>query len=195
MSDKSKRNIKLTLLFISIVIITIGIMILLTAAELAPVFKGLYNINNVLGRYIIVILTMATGIMLFSNISTTIKDKKLRNSLTIAITVFSTILTIPLLYVFIAIFFAEKGIIGPIGEIMMIEKIIQGFKSWFGNGNIIYVIYVFMLILSIIFITVPLLTGILTLKGKALKVGRQSSGKLGIGMIELPIITKIKEMD
>ena len=187
---KNIQKKQLILFIISGVVILFGLMFLLTAAELVPIFKGFYNINNVLGRYIIVILTMATGIMLFSNIAASLEDKKIRNTFTTAITSFSTILTIPLVYVFVAIFFAEKGVIGSVGEIMMISDISAGFKAWFGNGAFLYVVYVFMLVLSIIFICVPLLTGLLTLKDKALKIGKQESGKFGIGIIELPVITK-----
>ncbi|MEG1613712.1 MAG: hypothetical protein RR357_06055 [Clostridia bacterium] len=186
-----KEKIQISLLALSVVITIFGIMFLLTSAELVPIFKGFYKINNMLGRYIIVILTMSVGIMLFSNVAMTIENKKMRNGLTLGITIFASVLTLPLVYVFIAIFPAHSGKIGAIGEIMMINRIVEGFIAWFGNGNFVYVVYTVMLIVSIIFLAVPLVTGVLGIKGKALKVGKQSSGKFGIGIIELPVITKV----
>lgn len=192
--SKLKRNerIKLFLLVVSIVLIIFGIMFLLTAAELVPVFEVLYGIENILGRYIIVILTMASGIMMFSTVAATLEKEGIRNNLTLGITIFSTLLTVPLVYVFVAIFFAERGIIDPVGEILMIANISEGFKAWFGDGTFLYIVYAFMLFLSIIFITVPLLTGYLTLKGKAIKIGKQDNGKFGIGTTDLPVISKAK---
>ncbi len=192
MKQKKSERARLPLLVVSIVLMAFGIMFLLTAAEIIPIFEFLYNIENILGRYIIVILTMASGIMMFSTVAAKLEKEPIRNKLTLGITIFSTFLTLPLVYVFVAIFFAERGKIDPVGEFLMISNISEGFKAWFGDGAFLYVLYAFMLLLSIIFITVPLLTGYLTIKGKALKIGKQDNGKFGIGTIVLPVITKAK---
>jgi hypothetical protein len=192
--NKNEKMLKAVLIIASVIIV-IGVMFVLTAAEIAPIFQGLTRIKNILGRYIIVIATMATGIMLFSNAAAAVEKKKLRNGLTLGITVFSTVLTIPLVYVFAAIFGAEKGVIDPVGVIMKIDKICEGFRAWFGGGAFLYVIYVFMLILSIVFIAFPLVTGVLTLKGKALKIGKQENGKFGIGIGELPVIKRTNKIN
>ena len=193
MSKPENISIKqLSLFILSVVLIILGILFLVTAAEVAPVFRFFYGIENILGRYIIVILTMASGIMTFSTVAATLEKEDMRNKYTLGITIFSTVLTVPLVYVFIAIFYAERGIVDPIGEFMMIVNISEGFRAWFGEGVFLYIIYSFMLLLSLIFITVPLLTGYLTIKGKALKIGKLDSGKFGIGTIELPVISKVK---
>ena len=44
-------------------------------------FPAFCELDNILAKYIIVILTMACGIMLFSNVAITIEQKKLRNGL------------------------------------------------------------------------------------------------------------------
>ena len=186
----SKHNkIVISLLALSVAIIIIGILFLLNAMQENPedgFFPAFCAINNLLAKYIIVIVTMATGIMLFSNVSLQWEDKKLRNGFTIGITTFSTILTVPLVYVFIAIFvFHGKQVMGPVGKIMALNRIEEGFVAWFGNGTFLWVVYVFMLILSIIFITVPLVSGVLAVKGKAIQVGK---GGIKIGV--LPIIAK-----
>lgn len=185
----SKHNkIVISLMVLSVVIIIIGILFLLNAMQEKPedgFFPAFCNISNLLGKYIIVIITMATGIMMFSNVSLQFENKKLRNGLTIGITTFSTILTIPLVYVFIAIFvYHSKGIMGPVGKLMAVHRIEEGFIAWFGSGTFLWVIYAFMLILSIVFITVPLISGILAVKGKTIKLGG------GLTLATLPIIEK-----
>lgn len=185
----SKHNkIVISLLVLSVVIIIIGILFLLNAMQENPedgFFPAFCNISNLLGKYIIVIVTMATGIMMFSNVSLQFEDKKLRNGLTIGITTFSTILTVPLVYVFIAIFvYHSHKMMGPVGKIMAVDRIEEGFIAWFGNGTFLWVIYAFMLLLSIIFITVPLVSGILACKGKTIKLGG------GLTLAPLPIIEK-----
>lgn len=161
---KKKDIIIYSLLALSCIIIVFGILFLLSAAEIAPIFTFFKSMNNVLVRYIIVILTMAVGIMTFSNVASRLDNKKLSNGLSIGITTFSTILTIPLVYVFIAIFFAQNGKVGPVGEIMMLDRIVEGFNDWFGSGTFIWVVYSFMLILSLVFIAVPIITCIDTVK-------------------------------
>ena len=183
------KKIVISLLALSVAIIIIGILFLLNAMQENPedgFFPAFCAINNLLAKYIIVILTMATGIMLFSNVSLQWEDKKLRNGFTIGITTFSTILTVPLVYVFIAIFvYHGTGAMGPVGKIMALNRIEEGFIAWFGNGAFLWVVYVFMLILSIVFITVPLVSGVLAVKGKTIQLGKH-----GIKIATLPIILK-----
>ena len=156
MTNKDKKiAIGLT---VASLIIVLGIMFLLSAAEIVVIFPFMKSLDNVLVRYIIVILTMATGIMTFSNVSALYSDLKVRKVLNIAITAFSTVLTVPLVYVFVAIFFAKAGKIGPVGEVMMLDRIVEGFVSWFGDGAFLYVVFAFMLVLSIVFIAVPIVS-------------------------------------
>lgn len=185
-----EHKVRSFLFALSIALIVLGILFLVNAMEAARIFPAFYDISNVLAKYIVVIVTMACGIMLFSNLATTIEDDKLRNGLTIGITAFSTVLTVPLVYVFIAIFPAKaRGAIGPVGEIMTLGKIIQGFEEWFGSGAFLYVVFVFMLILSLIFISFPLLTGILAVKGKTIVLGkRPDTGKFSVYIDKLPVL-------
>ena len=155
----------------SVLIIVLGILFLLSAAEIAPIFGFMKSLDNVLVRYIIVILTMATGIMTFSNVSALYSNARLRKGLNIGITAFSTVLTVPLVYVFVAIFFAKAGKIGPVGKVMMLDRIVEGFEAWFGSGAFLYVVFVFMLILSIVFITVPIVSCIGVVKKANAEIG------------------------
>lgn len=108
----------------------------------------------------------------------------------IGVTTFSTILTLPLVYVFVAIFFAQNGIVGPVGNIMMINNIVNGFNAIFGSGVFVYFVYSFMFVLSIVFIAVPLVTGILNIKGKTLVIGKKAKGKFGISTDILTVLKK-----
>ncbi|NCA92382.1 hypothetical protein EOM82_03915 [bacterium] len=185
---KNRQALIIAYLTVAVTLIIIGLLFLLTAAEIAPIFSIMYKINNILGRYVIVIVTMAAGIMLFSNVSATIPNDKLRSGMLIGITTFSTVLTIPLVYVFVAIFFAQNGIIGPVGGgVMSIDKIVEGFNQIFGSGAVVYIIYSIMLVVSIIFIAFPLFTGILNIKGKTLVIGKQDN-KLKISIGVLPVL-------
>lgn len=189
-----EHKVRSSLYVLSMALIVLGILFLLNAMETARIFPAYYDIENVLAKYIVVILTMASGIMLFSNLSVTLEDKKLRNGMTIGITAFSTILTVPLVYVFIAIFpFKTSGAIGPVGKIMGVDKILAGFESWFGDGALLYVILVFMLILSLVFIAFPLVTGTLAVKGKTIKLGKNENGKFTVSLAPLPVTQKSKE--
>lgn len=190
MNMKANKK-QILLLSLSVLIIALGLVFLVSAMQILPLFKG---IANALGRYLIVIATMSCGIMLFSNVALTIEDHKLRNGLTLGITIFAFVLTLPLVYVFIAIFPANVGVMGFVGkEIMMLDTIVDGFHAWFGNGVFVYVVYSFMLVVSIVFLLEPLGVGILALKGKALYLFEKGKPLAYIG--ELPVLKKIRERE
>lgn len=97
------------LLGLSILIMVFGFMFVVNAMGVANFYPHFCAIENSLAKYIIVILTMATGIMLFTNVATRFENKKLRNGLTIGITTFAFVMTVPLTYVLIALLpFAAK---------------------------------------------------------------------------------------
>ncbi len=186
-----EHKLRSVLFALSIALIVLGFLFLINAMEAARIFPAFYDISNVLAKYIVVILTMASGIMLFSNLAAQVENDKLRNGLTIFITAFSTILTVPLVYVFFAIFPLQvNGKMGPVGKVMALDRILLGFKDWFSDGALLYVVLSFMLVLSIVFITVPLVSGILTVKGKTIKVGKNDKGKFGISIATLPVLAK-----
>lgn len=186
---KNLTKLQLGLLLGAVGIICLGLVFLVSAMQILPLFSA---ITNALGRYLIVIATMSCGIMLFSNVALTIENDKLRNGLTLGITIFAFVLTLPLVYVFIAIFPANEGIMGFVGrEIMMLDTIVAGFHGWFGSGAFVYVVYAFMLVLSIVFLLEPLAVGILALKGKTLVLFKKGGPIFSID--ELPVLKKKRE--
>ena len=195
---KKNEKVQIALLTLSCVIIVLGILFLVNAMQEDPAngfFPAFCEIDNLIGKYIIVILTMACGIMLFSNVGITFEDKKLRNGLTIGITVFSTILTVPLVYVFIAIFpYAADPVpfeeLNALDAIMRMDRIYEGFVAWFGDGGLMWAAYVVMVILSLVFISFPLATGILAVKNEQ-TLGFKKEG-FPFGVITLPVVEKMR---
>ena len=193
---KKNEKIQIGLFALSGVIIVLGILFLVNAMQEDPAngfFPAFCEMDNILAKYIIVILTMACGIMLFSNVGITVEDRKLRNGLTIGITAFSTVLTVPLVYVFIAIMpYAADPLpfeqLNPVDAIMRTDRIYEGFRDWFGDGAFMWVVLVVMLILSLVFITFPLLTGILAVK-KDQTLGFKKTG-FPFGVITLPVVER-----
>lgn len=190
-----KEKVQIGLFALSFAIIVLGILFLVNAMQEDPAngfFPAYCAMDNILAKYIIVIVTMATGIMLFSNVAITLEDKKLRNGLTIGITVFSTILTIPLVYVFVAIMpYAANPLpfeqLNPLDALMRTDRIHQGFVAWFGDGAFMWVVLAVMLILSLVFITFPILTGVMAVKSEK-TFGLKKGG--GFGVIVLPVVEK-----
>lgn len=201
------------LLGLSVAIIILGILFLLNAMQdmtnpdNIAFFTAFSRIDNVLAKYIVVILTMSCGIMLFSNVALRFPDKKLRNGLTIGITTFAFVLTLPLVYVFIAILpLAAKATstgmpafeqLNVVDQIMRTDNILAGFMDWFGNGAFLWVVLVFMLLLSILFLLEPLFAGICVTKGKILNiVGKNKNGKIRLFTTdELPVLKAQREAE
>lgn len=194
------------LLGVSVAIIILGILFLLNAMQdmddpnNIAFFTAFSEIPNLLGKYIIVILTMSCGIMLFSNVALRFPDKKLRNGLTIGITTFAFILTLPLVYVFIAIIpLGTKALangmpafeeLNVVDQVMRTDRIFAGFTDWFGTGALLWIVLAFMLVLSIVFLAEPLAAGICVTKGKLLNiVGKNKDGKTRVfATEELPVM-------
>lgn len=205
------EKVLFALLGLSVAIIVLGILFLLNAMQdmenpdNIAFFTAFSQIDNVLAKYIVVILTMSAGIMLFSNVALRFPGKKLRNGLTIGITTFAFVLTLPLVYVFIAILpLAAKATttgmpafdeLFVVDQVMRTDNILKGFMAWFGNGAFLWVVLVFMLLLSILFLLEPLFAGICVTKGKILNiVGKNKDGKVRLFCTdELPVLKKQRE--
>ncbi len=205
------EKVLFALLGLSVAIIVLGILFLLNAMQdmenpdNIAFFTAFSQIDNVLAKYIVVILTMSAGIMLFSNVALRFPNKKLRNGLTIGITTFAFVLTLPLVYVFIAILpLAAKATttgmpafdeLFVVDQVMRTDNILKGFMAWFGNGAFLWVVLVFMLLLSILFLLEPLFAGICVTKGKILNiVGKNKDGKVRLFCTdELPVLKKQRE--
>ena len=195
---KKNEKVQIGLLALACVIILLGILFLVNAMQEDPAsgfFPAFCEMDNILAKYIIVILTMACGIMLFSNVAITVEDRKLRNGLTIGITAFSTVLTVPLVYVFIAIMpYAADPVpfeeLNALDAVMRTDRIYEGFVAWFGDGGLMWAVLTVMLLLSLVFITFPLLTGIMAVKNEQ-TLGFKKKG-FPFGVITLPVVERLR---
>jgi hypothetical protein len=184
MKIAKKEIIQFSLLGASCILIVFGILTMLSAGEMVIVFKGIANIQHVLVRYIIVIAMMAGGIMTFSNVAMAFENKKLRNGLTIGITSFATVMTFPLVYVFIAYFPGMNGSYGPLGEIMVRDIVDSARNILVSNASMI-IFGIFGIIMAIVFLIFPLFTGVLAVKGKTIKIS--------VGVDDLPVVKRQNE--
>ena len=110
---------------------------------------------------------MSIGILLFSNLSARLTDIKWRKRLTIGITVYAFVLTLPLVYVFLACFADPTGL-GATPIPMVNEEPANVPRAFFemvkGNMQALYTIYVAGTLMSLIFLAVPLHDGIKVVK-------------------------------
>ena len=150
---------------------TIGILSIITVgriggANILHFYDGLIDINLILA-YVVVIVFMSIGILLFSNLSARLTDIKWRKRLTIGITVYAFILTLPLVYVFLACFADPTGACAtPIP--MVNEEPANVPRAFYemvqGNMQALYTIYFFGTVMSLIFLAVPLHDGVKVVK-------------------------------
>ena len=195
---KKNEKVQIGLFTLAGLIIVLGILFLVNAMQEDPAngfFPAFCELDNIIAKYIIVILTMACGIMLFSNVAITVEDRKLRNGLTIGITAFSTVLTVPLVYVFIAIMpYAANPVpfeeLNAVDALMRTDRIYEGFAAWFGDGGLMWAVLAVMLLLSLVFITFPLLTGIMAVKNEQ-TLGFKKKG-FPFGVITLPVVERLR---
>ncbi len=139
---------------------------LLTLAQTTGADVGLTyisNIPNLIARYVIVVVTMAAGIMLMSAAAGTFKGK-VKNVFSIAVCVYSTILTIPLFLAFILCIPIAAGATFPEFIDAMVRDICYSFQDIFGKGWLQYLIYVLGTIMGAIFLAVPILSTYFTVK-------------------------------
>lgn len=195
---KKNEKVQIGLFTLAGLIIVLGILFLVNAMQEDSAngfFPAFCEMDNILAKYIIVILTMACGIMLFSNVAITVEDRKLRNGLTIGITAFSTVLTVPLVYVFIAIMpYAANPVpfeeLNAVDALMRTDRIYEGFVAWFGDGGLMWAVLAVMLLLSLVFITFPLLTGIMAVRNEQ-TLGFKKKG-FPFGVITLPVVERLR---
>ena len=139
---------------------------LLTLAQTTGVSVGLTyisNIPNLIARYVIVVITMAAGIMLMSAAAGTFKGK-VKNVFSIAVCTYSTILTIPLFLAFLLCIPIASGSTFPAVIDEMVRDICYSFQDIFGKGWLQYLIYVLGTIMGAIFLAVPILSTYFTVK-------------------------------
>lgn len=129
--------------------------------------------------YVIIVITMAIGIMGASINAGQLDNIKVLKGLTIGITTYSTVLTIPLLLAFVcfvvyptnvdlAVYGSGLGefIDGMFGTIAKDLGTIFGPKEWggFGSKGLLITMYILGIIMSIAFLAVPIISAVQAIK-------------------------------
>ena len=181
-----KLKIQLCLFAVSILLNIWGILSILQVG--IGVNVGLSYLDkikdfHIILCYVIIVVTMAIGIMSISINAGQLDNKKWMKGLTICVTTYSTVLTIPLLLAFICfaaynmnVDIAAYGsglgefIDGMFGTIAHDLGTIFGPKEFggFGSKGLLMTVYVLGIIMSIIFLAFPILSGWLQIKGMTL---------------------------
>lgn len=80
--------------------------------------------------------------------------------------------------------------LNPVDAVMRMDRIYEGFMACFGDGGLMWAVLAVMLVLSLVFITFPLLTGILAVKNEQ-TLGFKKEG-FPFGVITLPVVEKMR---
>lgn len=113
---------------------------------------------RLLVRYVIVVITMAAGIMLLTAFAGTLPGKA-KNILSITVCTYSTVLTIPLFLTFVLCFVVASGT-----PIPMVTEICNEFTDIFKPAALHYFIFVLGTIMGIVFLAVPIISTYCTVK-------------------------------
>ena len=177
-----KLKIQLCLFAVSVLLNIWGIMSILQTGM--GVNVGLTYLDkikdfHIIICYVIIVVTMAIGIMSISINAGQLDDKKWMKGLTIGVTAYSTVLTVPLLLAFIcfAAYPLNAGanygtglgefLDGMFGTIAKDLGTIFGPESLGGHGSngLLMTIYVLGILMSIIFLAFPIFSAWLQIKG------------------------------
>lgn len=154
-----KKVLRWIVLPVSLAIEVLGILSLMYINNLIDFgFLSFYGSMRLILKYVVAVVLMAGGIITF-NVFGMLFDGKAKKGLLIGVTTYSTILTIPLLYVFVGCFIVSDTLALPMVNEIAVE-LTDIFKSWdkaiFGAG----------VVMSVIFLAVPILSTYFTLRTK-----------------------------
>lgn len=151
-----RKLINTIILVISLALNAFGIMSLLYASGIYELeFLSFYSDVRLLLRYVFVVLIMAAGIMSFNLFATRCRGK-VKNGLAIGVTTYSTILTIPLVLTFVLCLVQKCGVTftGFIND--FVGPIYDEFIDIFKTDVWQYLIFIGGILMSILFVVVPI---------------------------------------
>ena len=163
---KKTNPAQVLFLCLAVVLHLVGIVFLLTASGIFTIdFVNQYlfmnGAMNVVLKYVIVIATMAVSILMFTITAGTMSGKK-SIVLTNVCTTWSVIITLPLVYVFVVLLIdalMKNGATLPLWDILVGDVAgDKGFSAFLTTSILKYVIYGLGIIMSILFIVVPILS-------------------------------------
>ncbi len=163
MEDRKKKWLQAAMIVVAAGLNVWGLLSLAQTTGADVGLRYLDRIGNLIGRYVIVVVTMAAGIMLMSYAAGTFRGK-VRNVFSIAVCVYSTILTIPLFLAFVLCMPIAAGATLPGFLDGMVRDVCVALQAIFGTGGVQYLIYVLGCIMGAIFLAVPILSTYCTVK-------------------------------
>lgn len=164
MDEKKKKIIKQSVtISVAAVFIILGILSIVQATGSNAGLGYISAIPNVILKYVVVIVTNAIGIMLMSTVAGAFEGK-VKNIFSITVCAYSTVMTVPLFLAFVLMFPVGAGSTLPAFLDDMVREIVVAFQNILGNNGWQFVIYTLGVIMSIIFLAVPILTTYCTVK-------------------------------
>lgn len=163
MNDATKKKVIQSVMIVIAAGLNIwGILSLLQTIGTKVGLNYIDKIPNIIGRYALVIVTMSAGIMLMSTAAGTFKGK-VKNVFSIVVCAYSTVMTIPLFVSFVLMIPQAAGANMPEFLSEMVGAICEAFQDIAGQSGQ-YIIYVLGIIMSIIFLAVPIISTYCTVK-------------------------------
>ena len=164
MDEKMKKIIKQSVMIaVAAIFIVLGILSIVQATGSNAGLGYISAIPNIILRYVVVIVTNAIGIMLMSAAAGTFNGK-VKTVFSIAVCVYSTIMTVPLFLAFVLMFPVGAGSTLPEFLDSMVREIVIAFQNLVGNNGWQYVIYTLGVIMGAVFLAVPILSTYCTVK-------------------------------
>ncbi len=158
-----KKLIQAVMIVVAAALNVWGILTLLQTLGSDVGLAYIDSIPNLVVKYVVVVATMACGIMLMSAAAGTFAGK-VKNVFSIVVCAYSTVMTIPLFAAFVLMIPAAAGVALPafLGE--MVGDIVVAFQSFLGTGGVQYLIYSLGIVMSVIFLAVPIISTWFTVK-------------------------------
>lgn len=161
-------------LLLKILTLTIGIVFNVWGISSLLQTIGVFNLDalsylleiRLLYRYVVIIVTMIVGIMSLNGFAG-LCNGKVKSALSITVCAYSTVLTLPLLFSFVMFFIAKAGIATVAVIDDMVMPIYNELISIFTTDVWQYVIFSGGVLMSLIFLAVPIIMCRSTVKGKS----------------------------
>ena len=153
------------MLTVSVLLQIFGISSILYLNGITAIPLGFYEkIGHLAFRYIFVLASMGGGITLFTSFAASFEDKKRRDRLSVGIGIYAFVLTLPLVYTFVACFFVANDIM-----LFMADEIAIDLMDILVYPALYYTGFALATIVAIIALIVPVLTAYLTVKEMTMK--------------------------
>ena len=154
-----RKYMQATMLVVSVFLNIWGLLTLLNVIKVLDLGAFAYlDKLRLLLQYVVVVVNMSAGILLFSAWANTLSGKA-KNTWLITNCTYSTILTIPLAYTFIGCFFYMAGINLP-----MVADIALELMDIFKSNGVRYLIYSLGTLMGIVFLAVPIMSTVINVK-------------------------------